>query len=171
MKRPSNNPTDKVTLTQKGVKHEQIKKLESVLDVLEHLDFPSNPDADDFFDDNHLLGMQFLELSLTFLLRSRRIYTAKQSFPGLGKFSLLALPETESVEGQPELNPNVHPSNFDELKEVVGCNNHLYSAFTLVCSVVPLVPENPNSHSPDYFIFNKQKNIAWINFDTLQKGS
>jgi hypothetical protein len=66
-----------------------VKNLDKVLDVMEKLEFPSNPTGDDFFNDDHLLGMQCLELSITFLLRSRCVIKPTEKLSLLGKFSSL----------------------------------------------------------------------------------
>jgi len=76
-----------------------VKNLDKVLKLMEGLDFPSEPEMDDFFNDDHLLGMQFLEVAITYLLRSRRCLTEDQKFDVMGKFTAydVLLPVAEII--------------------------------------------------------------------------
>jgi hypothetical protein len=102
MNETSTNPNDRVSLTKKAVnktvgRMQGVKNLDKVLKVFEKLDFPNNPTQDDFFDDDHLLGMQLLELSITFLLRSRRVLNQDDYFDLLGKFKLSNVLNTDRL--------------------------------------------------------------------------
>jgi hypothetical protein len=78
------------TVSQK--KESGIKAAEHLLqtlDAIQEIRFPSNPGAEDFLDEDHLIGMQMIELALTYLLRSARIINQNERLDILGKYSLL----------------------------------------------------------------------------------
>jgi hypothetical protein len=64
------------------------KNLYRVITLLEKSKFPTEPEEDDFLNDNHLLGMQCLELAVTLFLRSARIIKEDENLVFLGKFSV-----------------------------------------------------------------------------------